>query len=991
MKTSRNGRAGFTLLEILIAIGILAIGLVTVFSLFPVGIYAVKETVDNTRGAALAGGARTELVAMRADMQILESGAQHYVAPSTPEGYVPFGPWRWPGSVGVFRGPLYEFVRLGGPVRRIVFDDRKYVPITLTTAPNGFNGTNTVTVRQADLDRDSDRLEYFYSPAAPGPNMYEPYEILLRVQGSVYRIVNRTYTAPLPNGDLATLVLAGAPEPVPPAMAGEVKFEVLLPVAVKEPAMDVPIKWLGGVADFSGAGPGYAVDARFENRNLAMHLCEQGADPGGWITTGGDWFQLTSVNRNAAGMPTGFQLAAPLPAPGGAGHEADEFQILLPVVAFDGSVNADGTETVRIVSPPSGATGGGGPQLGFLDTGAYIEVVLDGAWATFDLANATASTVVLDAATVNAATSPFLVAGNFIRVRGKDYEIATNLAANTFTIVGTVPQLGRQYFNIVLGYIPGGGQVSGIARFPVRGVQRAQMATNGYPGVTSFDVGPDANGNMPDDFFVAAGVAVPFTTPVQVLPRNFSQYSYEVVCSHKSLIGEFTAADPQVDAPSWPVSPEGPAIGPIPYPPSLDAGVANFNNSIYHMRLLTLPEPAGTYQRYDIADVGGGYSSLTVGGMPAFSATHLPFHVYDRNDFTADMLAGTGTYAAGPPDTVTFAAPGGSVTPDAIFLAPSVHVRLEDGVGMADAAVLSVDSQLNSIQVVINSGSVNPGAVTVTIVASGVGLSETPRCRGKFFQGSDIVLAVYPDQLSDLSTPNPTPPPPFSPLAGGANWRGFPFAAAPMRHNLSVGDYIEGKDAAGNPAWYAVKAIQDNLTEPADAWDRYDFLVLDRAYEGPTPALPNDNFFRYETPIQETYDAQVVVFRNYRIRALRDGNGSRAQAAAFGFDDTGARDPAGREFHVHLAMPLPPNYKPGDYIRADGDADHPSGTATDRGLGDSVDGDWRWYMIDVISQDRLLITLTSPYRGYVPATETWQPASVTNGIIRTFDTMLGAF
>jgi hypothetical protein len=37
------------------------------------------------------------------------------------------------------------------------------------------------------------------------------------------------------------------------------------------------------------------------------------------------------------------------------------------------------------------------------------------------------------------------------------------------------------------------------------------------------------------------------------------------------------------------------------------------------------------------------------------------------------------------------------------------------------------------------------------------------------------------------------------------------------------------------------------------------------------------------------------------------------------------------------------------------------------------------------------ITLTSPYRGYVPTAEVFQPASVSPSVIRTFDTVIGAF
>jgi hypothetical protein len=258
----------------------------------------------------------------------------------------------------------------------------------------------------------------------------------------------------------------------------------------------------------------------------------------------------------------------------------------------------------------------------------------------------------------------------------------------------------------------------------------------------------------------------------------------------------------------------------------------------------------------------------------------------------------------------------------------------------------------------------NPVTVSITPASLTLGVTTRPLGRGIFTQGSTVVQSYY----------DPT-------VAPG---KGFP-SLGTERYCLAVGDWIEQPLGLGG-AYYAVKAIQkETATERA-------CIILDRPYEGATNA---DAYFHYATPIEEGFEAQATVFRRYRIQALLDASAppSRAQAAAFGFGIGPTRDPDGQAIHVLLVNPLPAAIKPGDYIRADGDADHAEGGNVDRGMGDQIDGDWRWYMIDAVSADRRTLTLTSTYRGYVPATETEarQPASVTSSIVRTFDTVIGAF
>ena len=60
-----NPRSGFTLIEILLAIGILAIGITSVLFLFTMGVRSHRRAVDRTRGSLLAA---TVLSQIRADL-----------------------------------------------------------------------------------------------------------------------------------------------------------------------------------------------------------------------------------------------------------------------------------------------------------------------------------------------------------------------------------------------------------------------------------------------------------------------------------------------------------------------------------------------------------------------------------------------------------------------------------------------------------------------------------------------------------------------------------------------------------------------------------------------------------------------------------------------------------------------------------------------------------------------------------------------------------
>lgn len=992
MRRRARETTGFTLMEVLIAIAILAVGLVAVFTLFPVGIYAVKETVESTRAASIARTARSDMTAMRADLDVQNNASRYY------GGYVPFGTWERPAHLWVNRGFLYQYIdNEATPVlhNRVLFDDRRMVSVRMR---GDFDGSARVVVDRSILTRDSDILELYYNATA-GANKYAPWEIRLRVKGREYQIINRNYAGT----DLDWLDVLDPAATMPGAAGAEtLPFEILLAVALKEPPLEVPLEWTGGTADFDGGLGPLTIYGATETRNAAMYLFGNStAGLGGWVSVDGDWFQVDSVGLNADDMPDSMTLEGGDPPPASA--EARKFELVLPVGFFDGS-NFPAPGIQRILVAAGGAlnrSAGGGPQLGFLESGAWIEVVLDGGRGTFvpvkpvpPLDPLITRVTVMDVDGLNPDTEDFIRPGNFIRVAGKDYEIdsvRTNPDGDgdeEFDLVGTVPAFGvDRQFKIVLGYIQGANQIPGVARFPVRRVTRTPSIAPPYSyPVTSFDVGVDINGNLPADLW-PAGAPDPMDNPVRVLPANRDRYSYQVVMLPKSLLARFESGTAEASAPD-PAESAGVAnIPPIPYPSILDSNVMAANNNVFQIRALT--DTGASFSR-DLADtitVGGVANAklqMAIGGSPLFdSIGDIPIHLFDRNDFFSDppgtdILVGHGTMIDTGTREVTF----NVVFENVIFLAgsaaplPRVRVRLS---GMAASTeVTDVDPSLSSFTVLDATGLANGAAVDIYVIDTGAQRNR-PYGRGNFVEGSDVVIAIYPDEIAGFP---------------GIPGRGLPYSTTmPQRYHLAVGDYIRRRrlaDGVQDDTWYAVKAIHDD-SDPA----KRDFLILDRPYEGADTAdFALGDYFEYVTPIREAYTAQVVVFRNYRSSALRDGAGTRDGAAAFGFNATSAPD----SLRVHLTAPLPSNVKAGDHIRADGDADHPN---NDTGLhGGTIDGDRRWYMIQSIGPAGALpgdlnfrteLTLVSPYRGYMPAGEMFQPASTSPSVVRTFDTVLGAF
>ena len=984
----RKASQGFTLLEVLIAIGILAIGMVTIFTLFPIGVFAVKETVEGTRAGAIAASARAEMSAGRADMRITDSLSYKLTfdpATNSVSGYMLAGPWELPSSVSVFSDCVYQYLDNGAIRNRIIFDERTMVPLVLngTTSAGG-----TVAIDPNSSCHDVDR--FCLETALDQPS--SPWDVFARVGQHDYRIISvATDGAEHPNILVVTVDDTGRPDPIVPG--ARVRVQILFPVALKDPPADVPLDWAGGMIDMGTGDISSVLPAA--GRNLAQYLCGDTTSAApkcpkcgdithgeGWLHVGEgpyeDWVQVSGVTLTG-GMPSKVAfadshtgLAGPLP-----------FNLLLPVVRFDpNNEDIDGAGTLHIdviTDAKSGLrTAGGGQQLSMLDAGASIEVVVDGGRGIFDpVTNGSTVTQVES----NPATDALLCPGNFIRVDGRDYEIATGLSGGSFDLASMVPDFGpnapqdKRYFSIVLGYdssVQGDARMP--ARFPVTAVVRDPATDN---RVIYFDVGKDRNGNLPTDFFLAAGTTMPFDNPVHILPRNQSRFSYSVSFQQKALDGTFTTGDVKVTAPTCPVAPQFGVGTEGDYPLSADqvmqcippaAPAPTFEGFTLFTLSSALPMALGEYERYTLDNNQGAAlpNALNLSAPWTPATATLPFHLLDDNGFlesdVAELNVCSGTFTSGATFTVTPV----TIDPDtARFLVPGVWVKVTDSAAgtFADARVIAFDPVVPSLDIDSGGTLANGANVSVRLAQRNEFAPNynLPCGMGKFVHGSNVVSALQPGV-------------------------GFPYAtASAKRYNLAVGDFIRNANDP-NGEYYAVKAI-NTVTSP-----NVQFLVLDRAYVGADSVDP----FYYMSPIAEAYTAQTAVYGRYEILPLLDDNNERAAAAQFFNDANGIGT-------VVLVKPLPAQIRAGDYIRAEGQADHQiraTGTQIP-GTGDSVDGDWQWYMIESISADRSLIKLTTSYRGYYdqadesasgpPYRSPSQPASASSQLVRTYDTAIGAF
>ena len=854
-------RLGFTLLEILISIALLGVGLSAIFSLFPIGIHAAKQTVDGTRAAVLADTARSELMVSQVQIGVTNRGSSYF------DGEwcnAPSGSFYYPYDMRYFILPVYEYYDAGGDlVKRVLFDDRRMVPIRLAGT---FSGGHTINVSQASLTRDCERLAYFLDT----DDVFSPWRVTMRVRGRDYVLDTVNFGAGL---SIASLVVDPA-GPQLPTYAADAPFDIHLPVAMKEPPMDVAQEWAGGKARFSEPNP-YTIDHAADTRKIANCLSE-----GGWISVRGDWYRVAAFDGDHITLDS----SQPLPP----AHDT-QFDVVLPVADFSQATALANDpadpwdDTLDVPVPSSAGTAAQAAQAAFFESGAQVEVVLDGARGCFDPANAANpdTRTIFDCTQVNPDTAGFIVAGNFIRVEGVDYEIASSYdsVAGAFSIVGPVPALGSdKYFNIVLGYKPALGQVPHVARFPVRQHVRQAGAPgpNGCP-IVSFVMGCDTNGNLPQDFIpIGAGA---LAHPVHVLPANRTQFCYQVAITQRGIVANLDRTSPWVTAPDIASpSPTSPALPSIPYP-VLDYVCATFNPIQVSTYRIFVP-PAGkdlnpnwmsNYAvKRDIIDTDTDGARLKVHPHPPFSGQDVPFYIWDRNLIGMPMVIGTASYNK-PSGRCTFL----TMNANAAYLTPGtvILVNYLDDKSKPQTDSFTVDYNFNPTNGWIRwkSGMKSNGTpVTLSVAPSGlIGPPDgnPPHARGTWTHGSNAVKAVYPNQWGSFELGPST---------------GFPESPdADARCNIEAGDYLEPPDG-GN--WYTIVAVRHNKDAGRD------YILLDRAYTGPTTA---DFSSRYATPLNKTFSAQVTVFRNYGVQPLRDtvDSLSAAKAAAFGYDAVGNASP----------------------------------------------------------------------------------------------------
>lgn len=260
---SQRGSAGFSLPEVLIALGVFAVGFVAVCALLPVGILLQRQTVDMIEGDTLEGNLRAMLSARQlttAEMTYDNSGT---TTPIPNDGDVyevdphPFGltdrsylanrPGPGPGPAGAKlswrllardaardaanpRWELYGVILLrrgnDDPVPRLV---SQAVTVNASSPPNRFQ-----------FDNSGDLLK--------------PGDLLLDAFGSTYRVIGDPPPPPvLPSGARVQGIIIGRTPTPPPAAAS-------IPAPLEYPAFIVT-----GSRDFNGVGGVDATEQRGEN------------------------------------------------------------------------------------------------------------------------------------------------------------------------------------------------------------------------------------------------------------------------------------------------------------------------------------------------------------------------------------------------------------------------------------------------------------------------------------------------------------------------------------------------------------------------------------------------------------------------------------------------------------------------------------------------------------------------------------------------------
>ena len=270
-------QAGFTLLEVMIAILILGVGLSTVFTLFPIGIMSVKQTVDGSRAAMLGATARSEAMASQVCLSITNSGAKsfsgHMTNLSSKSCSAAPGPFFYPMDMRFFPTPVYEYQNAAGvTVRKMLFDNRRMVPMRFV---GRFSGGRTVNIVPGSTNRDADRIGYFLAG-----NSFAPWQIIMRVQGRDYLLSTCAQSGVTP-----TSFTVSSLGPTLPSIPGDTPFEVLIPVAIKEPPTSVPQEYPAGYAYFAG-GDDFLIAIADQTQHFATAVVEDAL-----ISVDGDWFR----------------------------------------------------------------------------------------------------------------------------------------------------------------------------------------------------------------------------------------------------------------------------------------------------------------------------------------------------------------------------------------------------------------------------------------------------------------------------------------------------------------------------------------------------------------------------------------------------------------------------------------------------------------------------------------------------------------------------